>query len=128
MPFFVITACVSIAEGILGMIYYSDMYLPYNAMFSPALFGIATSFPSLVLYSKKELSVRQLVIREIIHALLVETTVFLLNYFAGNIKSVSVAVSLAATVLIIIAAVDLIEYINDRRVADELNEALKKIR
>ncbi|MDO5559579.1 MAG: hypothetical protein Q4F95_08255 [Oscillospiraceae bacterium] len=127
MPFFTITACVSVAMGILGMIFYSDIFLPYSVLFAPALYGIATSFPSLIMYSKNELTVRQVVIRKIIQGVTIEATVLLLNLAGGNIKNASVAVSIAVTVLVIMLAVNAIRYINDKRVASELNEALKKI-
>lgn len=128
MPFFIITACISVAEGILGMIFYPDMFLPYKALFSPALYGIATSFPGLVMYSKKELTVKQVIIRKIIQCTIIEATVLLVNFLGGNIKNISVAASLVITVLIIMLTVIIIEYINDRRIADELNEALKKMK
>lgn len=128
MPFFIITTCISVAEGILGMIFFPDMFLPYKAMFSPSLFGIATSFPSLVMFSKKELTVKQIIIRKIIQGTIIEATVLLLNLAGGNIKNTSVAVSLALTVLIIMLTVQVIQYINDKRIADELNEALKNMK
>ncbi len=128
MPFFIITSCVSVAEGILGMIFYTDMIVSYKALFSPALFGIATSFPSLVMYSKKELSVKQIIIRKIIEGVIIEATVLTLNFQSGNIKNASIAVSLAVTVLIIMITVEVIQYINDKRISDELNEALKNMK
>lgn len=128
IPFFVITACVSIVMGILGRIFYSDMYLPYTALFLPALYGATTVLPSLVFYSKKELSVKQIKLRRIIQVLLIEALVLLINYWNGNIKSAALAVSLAVAVLIIILTVYAIQYLNEKRTADELNAALKRIK
>lgn len=127
IPFFIITTCVSIAEGILGMIFYPDIEISYYALFSPAIFGVLTSLPSLVMYSKKELSARQVIVRNVIQIVLIEITVLLLNFFCGNILSIFVAISLMVTVLIIFAAVMSIEYLNEKRIADELNAALKKM-
>jgi hypothetical protein len=128
LPFFMITACVSIAEGVLGYLFHPDYYLPYSAMFSPALYGAATTLPSLVYYSHKDLSVMQIRIRRAVQIALIEATVFTINYLDGNISSFSVAVALFFTVLIICLAVYAVNYLNDMRVADELNAALRQMK
>lgn len=76
MAFFVCTTCITILEGILGMIFFPEERLPYEAFFSPPLFGFLSVLLGLVTKSKKELSVRQILFRRALHLLLIEGMVF----------------------------------------------------
>lgn len=128
ITFFIITACVSVGAGVMGCIFMPNAKLSYDALFTPALYGLATSLPSLVSYSKRELSVRGAIIRQVIEFFLIEAMVLSVNYIGGNLTDLSITVSLFFTVLIIYVTVYVIQFIGERRVANELNDALKKIK
>lgn len=124
MPFFVITTCIGIAEGLIGMIFYSDKPLSPDALFSPAILGAMTALTSLVHYSKHELSMREILIRKAIHLAIIEGIVLGLNYIAGNLTDIIVTVSIAVAVFIIFVTVYLVQYLSQRRISDELTAAL----
>lgn len=128
IPFFVISTCVSIGAGILGIIYQTERSLTYYVLFVPAIYGIATALPSIVMYSKKELSIKSLIIRRIINFLIVVTLVLGINYFGKNLTSISVTISLVIVVFIIFLTVNVVEYVNELRISRELNNALQNIR
>ena len=65
--FFIITTLITIVMGVMGLIQERDRILTYEVMFSPVIIGFISVLPSIVMYSKKELTLRQLVIRKVLH-------------------------------------------------------------
>lgn len=127
VSYFLAVAGITAAIGIVGSIFAPETTFGYQAFFSPFLFGLVAVIPSLATYSKKELSARQMLLRLVIHFALLEILILLFAYIAGLVTSISVAISLLLCVFVIDLAVHLIHWLNDQRLANELNIALKKI-
>lgn len=125
MSFFVSVTCICAAMALVGMIFETDTRLGYEAFLSPLIFGAIANLPLLVKYSKKELSLKQTAIRNIIHFILLEATILFTLYLIGALKSISVTVSLAISILMIYITVNLVLWVNDKRTAREFNNALK---
>lgn len=126
ISFCVVTACVTILEGVMGMLFFPDQQLGYEAFFSPPLFGFFSAIFGLVTYSKKELSIKQMVFREIIHLLLIEFLVFGLNIAVGNLYDIRTCIALASSIAIVYVVVCIILWINDQRSATQFNQRLKQ--
>lgn len=62
-----------------------------------------------------------------LHFVLLETVVLSVLYFGGMLTSVSMAISLGISILIIDLVVNLVLWINDKRIAKEFNSALKRL-
>ena len=127
MSFFVSVTCICAAMALVGMTFETDTRFDYEAFLSPLIFGLLASIPTLVTYSKKELSVKQTAIRNLLHFVLLETVVLSVLYFGGMLTSVSMAISLGISILIIDLVVNLVLWINDKRIAKEFNSALKRL-
>ncbi|NLO16023.1 MAG: DUF3021 domain-containing protein [Clostridiales bacterium] len=127
MSFFVSVTCICAAMALVGMTFETDTRFGYEAFLSPLIFGLLASIPTLVTYSKKELSVKQTAIRNLLHFVLLETVVLSVLYFGGMLTSVSMAISLGISILIIDLVVNLVLWINDKRIAKEFNSALKRL-
>lgn len=126
MAFFVTTAGICILEGMMGMLFFPEASLGYDAFFSPPLFGLFSVLFGLVNYSKKELTVRQVLLRRGIHLLLIEGLVFGLNYAAGVVFAPFVSAVLAVSIAAVFIMVYAVLYLNDRRNAEGFNRQLKK--
>jgi len=81
----------------------------------------------LVKYTKKELSLKQTVIRNVIHFVLIEAVILSILYFAGILTSISMARSLGTFLFVIDVTVNLVLWIQDTRTAKEFNDALQKM-
>ena len=127
MSFFVSITCISAAMALIGMSFEPDARFGYEAFLSPLIFGALATLPMLVQYSKEELSFKQTAIRNVIHFLLLETVILSILYFWGLLTSVSMAISLGISIFVIDLTVNLVLWINDKRIAKELNNALKKL-
>lgn len=126
IAFCVCTACITILQGVLGMLFYPEEKLGYEAFLTPPLFGLFSVMLGMVTWSKKELSIKQVLIRRTIHLFLIEGMVFGLNYLAGNSFSVPVTMALAFGIAVIFVAVYLILWINDKKSAALFNQKLKE--
>ncbi len=127
LSFYVSVACICAAMALIGMTFQSDIRFGYEAFLSPLIIGAIASLPLLVTYSKNELSVKQTAIRNVLHFILLEAVILSVLYFEGLITSVSIAISLGVSIFVIDLTVNLILWINDRRIAKEFNDALKRL-
>lgn len=125
MSFFVSITCISAAMALIGMLFEPDTRFGYEAFLSPLIFGALASLPMLAKYSKKELSFKQTVIRNVIHFLLLEAVILSTLYFLGLLTSVSMAISLGISIFVIDLTVNLVLWISDKRTATEFNIALR---
>ena len=124
MGFFVAVTCICAAMAILGMFFEPDTRFGYQGFLSPLIFGAATTLPTLINYSKYELSVRQAFIRKLIQMVLIEIIVLLVVYSSGTLTRVSLAIYLALSTLIIFAVVHLVLWVNEKKTAKAFNKAL----
>ncbi len=127
MSFFVSTSYITLAMGILGIVFEPNTQFGYEAFFSPILFGVLATLPTLVYYSKEELSIKQVIQRNILHLLLLEIILLTVLSALNLITSIPMLISLAFTILIIDLVVNLVLWINDKRTANDFNSALKKL-
>ena len=125
ISFCICTTCITILEGVMGVLFFPDVMLDYGAFFSPPIFGAIGVLLGVVTISKKELTVKQVLIRRAIHLLLIETVVFDLNYLAGVNFPPIIAITLAVGIAIVFILVYLICWLDERRCANDFNQMLK---
>ncbi len=125
MSFFVSVTCICAVMALIGMVFETDTRFGYEAFLSPLIFGAVATLPSLVQYSKKELSLRQTAVRNVIHFIMLEAVILSVLYFGGMLTSISMAVSLGISIFVIDLTVNLVLWINDKRTAKEFNSALR---
>lgn len=125
MAFFVCTACITILEGVLGMLFFPEIELNYEAFFSPPLFGLFSVLLGFINYSKKELSIRQVLFRRLLHLLMIEGLVFGLNHASGITFTPVYACVLAVSIALVFISVYVVLWFADRKSAMQFNEKLK---
>lgn len=126
ISFCVCTTCITLLEGIMGILFFPDVTMDYGAFFSPPLFGALSVLFGIVTESSKELSIRQVLIRTAIHLLMIEGMVFGLNYLAGVIFPPVVCITLAIGIAVVFVMVYVITWINESKSAADFNQKLKE--
>lgn len=124
MSFFIATTCIGICMGILGSFFMKEVVFGYDAFFSPPIFGFFSVCLSIVNYSKKELSIKQVIVRKCIHLLLINVLVFGLNYDYGMIFEPIFALCLFLFIFVIYVTVNVLIWLNDRKTAVQFNKEL----
>lgn len=124
MGFFVATTCIGAAMAVLGLLFEPDTRFGYQGLLSPIIFGALTMLPTLVTYSKHELSLKGVLIRRLLELILIEIIVFLMVNTSGSLEKTSLAVSLALSVFLIYITVNLVLWVSDIKTAKAFNKAL----
>ena len=125
--FFIIVTLINVAMLVLGGILRPDQQFGYEAFAYPLIYGAITSIPGLLMGTKKEMSVAQAVIREIIQLMLI-IIVMLVIMFGGNITnkdSLVPALSVVASVVVVFVLVNLIRWGLDKRTAEKMTADLE---
>ena len=124
--YFIIVTLICFATFLLGILTAADARFGYEAFLSPLINGFFGMIPVIVMYSPKELTMKQLVIRKIIQLVSIELVMFILLYGNENTpKTPDTMMGLFFTVIIIFILVHVIMYLLDARQAIELNKDLQ---
>jgi len=125
--FFVAATCIGAFMAIIGIIFEPYARFGYEGLFFPLVYGAMTMLPVLIGYSKREISVREALVRNLIQFVLIEIIVLAILYLNGALTGASLTISVAVSVLIIYLTVSLVLWINDNKTAKAVNEALLKM-
>ena len=124
--YFIAVTLINIAIFVTGMMFRPDEKMGYDAFLSPLLFGFLTVIPTVMIHSKKELSIRQLLFRKAVQ-LILDIVIVIAVIFGGNPlnrETVTTAVGVSISIIIVFAAVHFIEWMLDRKTAQQLTEEL----
>ena len=127
MQFFIITTCVNVATALIGPVLYSGPTIGFGAFYSPVLSGILGTLPSIILYSKKELNLRQTIARKALHLVALEALLTTLAWLNGNLSDIFAAILFMFTVFVVYLAVNLISWALGSREAKHINAGLKAL-
>lgn len=126
--FFIVTVGIIVSVTVFCSVFSRDATFGVNIFGQILLLAVLTTLPSLVLYSPKELSKKELLVRQAIHLAVLISILFYLGYIWGWI-AISKPMELALYLFLIIfvyLAVKLLVFQKDKKVADQLNIGLKK--
>lgn len=127
MEYFIITTCVTAAIGILGLSLDPTAKVGYEGYFSPLIFGLVSLVPSIATYSRRELTLRQTLIRKLFHFTLLEAMLIAFGHWTGILHGFGDTVYFALAVFIVNLAVNLISWHLGSREANEINKTLKTL-
>ncbi len=121
--FFIVVTLVTIAMGILGLTFDADRTFGYEAYFFPLFYSILSMLPAIVMYTKKELSIRKTLLRKLLQLALIEF--LLLGFMIMNgFHEIRLLVTQAIVILLITLSVTGISWLLDIKSARELNKDL----
>ncbi len=123
--FFIVVTLVTLAMAILGLTFEPDRTFGYEAYFFPLFYSALSMLPSIVMYSKKELTIRQMFFRELLQLSLIELLLLGLMFIAGY-REFRLLISQAIAILLISLAVKGISWLLDVKKARELNKELEE--
>ena len=126
--FFISVTLINMAMLILGFLFRPEQKFGYDVFLYPLLYGLIGIIPSLIITTKKELSVSQVIIRKVLQCVLI-AVLMLAFMFAGqpfSAEQIPAAVGVGISVIIIFILVNVIEWLLDLRTAKSMTEDLLK--
>ena len=124
LSFFIAVTCICATMATLGLLFFPNTRFGYEALLSPLLYGMATLLPGLVNYSKHELSVKEAAMRKLIQLVLIEIIVLSIVYSSGTLTGTLLTTTLVLSIFLIYLTVHLVLWLNDKKTAKTINEAL----
>lgn len=124
--YFTLVTLITLAILVLGMNFDPDVRFGYEAFAAPLIYGICGTFPNVIMYSKRELAVKEFLFRKGIQFVLIEVTFLTLAYKSANIdtEQFSVVLGIGFSILVIFILVHLIiwvlDYLSARQMTKEL--------
>lgn len=122
--YFVIVTCINAVMGVMGLVFFPNMRFGYDAFFSPLICGLISILPSFLLYSKKELSFHQVIVRKTIQYILIVFLLVLINSLSSSWEWSSF-IPLVFSIFLVCIMVELVIWIMDYKKAEELSKYLK---
>ncbi len=126
--FFITVTLINVAMLVLGKLLEPTQVFGYEAFMYPLIYGLIGTIPSIVIRDKKELSVKQELIRKVINMLLIIVLMLAFMFGGREITSelIAAAVGVAISIVIIFVLVNLIIWWLDLKTAKDMTEDLLK--
>ena len=126
--FFVSTVLINVAMFVCGSIFRPDQRFGYEAFLYPLIYGFLATIPAFFMYSKKELTLKQTLIREFIQMCLI--IVLIITFMFGRFKNIQDLVpqiiGVSVSIVIIYVLVHFFGWLMDLKTAKVMTEDLKR--
>ena len=128
IDFLMIQAGISFAIGVIGCIKTPALGVTHYSFFMPFVYAFFCVIPSFIIYSAKELSIKQMLVRKIIQLLLIEFIVMLLSYIIGTLNNTFICIAIILAVIVVYIVVNVLEYLFCKSVADAMTKKIQHIK
>lgn len=123
--YFVIFAIVVICITVLRQIFSPDEYFELKDIFIYMICALAGDLPSLIFYSPKEISEKEMRLRLIIHFVVLEAVLLTLANVMGWVTGILNTILFAFQIAVIYVLLRFLSWMDDRKVAYRINEKLR---
>lgn len=117
--------CINLGDGLYGDDLCPDTRFGYEALLFPVFYGFLGILPSAVLYSRKELTVKQMLLRKIIQLILIEAIMVGIVFFLGGTDFNTLLPFMVMVLAVCLAAEGILWLAADKKVK-KLNAQLKR--
>ncbi|EGD46613.1 hypothetical protein Cpap_0995 [Ruminiclostridium papyrosolvens DSM 2782] len=125
--FFIIATCLNVATAVFGSVLQPDATLGFDSFYSPLIGAALGTLPSFILYSRKELNLRQTIIRKVLHLLALEIVIIGFSFLLVKSFSLFQIMFFVGIVLVVYLVVNLIDRLLQIKDTREINSGLKAL-
>ena len=128
--FFILSTLIAVAVSLLGSTFDADASLNYGSLLMPMEYAALCLLPTLVTFSRRELSPKALLLRKAWMLLLLEAVILFIAFTSPGIDtgSAGVVLTIAGSVLVIFVLANFLLWLKDSAEAKTLNRDLEKFR
>lgn len=128
--FFMLSTMITAAVYLIGSAYDRDALFGYDALLSPMRYAALCILPTFVTWSRRELSMRELLFRKALMLVLVEGVILYIAFTSPVIDTgrMQVVLTLMGSVLVIFLLVNLFLWLRDLAEAGRMNQDLENFR
>ena len=124
--YFVLVTLINVAIFVSGSITQPDSRFGYSVFIMPLLYALAGILPQLVMYSRHELSIKEILLRKLIQLLLIELLVngIILSENALRPEYTSIIKTISICIVLVFILANVISWIMDYTSAQKLTRDL----
>ncbi|MGE5678452.1 MAG: DUF3021 domain-containing protein [Pseudomonadota bacterium] len=126
--FLVIFAVIVITITLLRQIFAPDVYLRLRDIYNYMICAVVGDLPSLIFYTKKDMTEKEMRLRIIIHFAVLEAALLTIANVFGWVSGITNMLFLAVQIAIIYGIVRLILWMDDKKAANSINEKLRALK
>lgn len=127
IKFFIAAACLNVATAIFGPMLQPEAVFGFDAFYSPLIGAALGILPSIILYSRKELNLRQTIIRKVLHLLALEIIIIGFSVLIGKNLGLFQIMLFVVIILVVYLAVNLISHLLQIKDTKEINAGLRAL-
>ena len=126
--YFSVVALINVAILIMGLQIAPDSRFGYDAFAAPLIYGAAGTLPNIVMYSKRELKVKELLVRKIVQFILIEVLVLFAAFYNKTdlVKRPEIIIPVAISIFVIYVIAGLVDWIQNSVSAKQMTAELMK--
>ena len=124
--YFTLVTLITVVMFVLGTHFIPNAEFGYEGFATPLIYAVYGSLPNIVMYSKKELTVKEVLVRKVIQLVLIEVIilVMVLPGIGDYMEHMDIVISLVICVFIIYILTHFIEWFQNYRTAKNMTEEL----
>ena len=124
--YFMLTTLILVVMTVLGTYFMPDVRFGYEEFEAPLIYAAWGTLPNIVMYAKKELTMKQMLVRKIIQLILVEVIVVSVALPADILERGNsvLLIALVGCVFVIYVLTHVIEWYQDSLTAKKMTEEL----
>ena len=124
--YFMIVTLITLVMCVVGQVVMPYQTFGYEAFTAPLIYALVGTVPNIVLYSKRELKVKELLVRKVLQLILIEVGVLFVALYGASDDwwDSSFLLILAGSVLVVYVVGTLIAWIGDLMSAKSLTKDL----
>lgn len=127
--YFTLVTLITLATFVLGSCFEPEASFGYEAFATPLLYGACGLIPTIIMYTNRELTIKEIVVRKIAQLIFIEIMIlFLAFYRTENTKAeMEDMITMGISVLIIYILVHIIDWIQNCMFAKKMTEQLMEL-
>ncbi len=126
--FFMLSTLITIAVSLSGSVFDSGASFGYGAMMSPIIYAALCVLPMLVMWSRRELTPKEVILRKALMLVLVEAVIMIIAFTSSVIDTGRPAVvfALIGIVFVIFVLANIFSWLKDSVAARGMNRDLER--
>lgn len=126
--YFTVVTLINAAIFIMGMQAAPDIRFGYEGFAAPLIYGAAGTLPNILMYSKKELTVRKLLIRKAVQFILIEGLVLFAAFYNSDVfcQQPNIVIGVGISIFVVYVIANMIDWVQNYVSAKQMTEELVK--
>ena len=126
--FFTVVVLINVVMFLLGLYFMPEAQFGYEAFAVPLIYGFVGTLPNVVMYSRRELKVGELIVRKVIQVILIEVLVLFVAFYdtAEQMIKQEMITSTAVSIFVVYVLATLFDWLQNYLAAKQITEELQR--